>query len=285
MARPGASKDRAESSRGRKSKRAAGKKTAARKRVYATFLKLARMMKRNIHIDWRYMDEDLPIYAVGDVHGMADLLDRMLGLIKEDAARLGVPAHVVFLGDAVNRGPDSRQVIERLLAGPRQSGDEWLVLRGNHEQALLDALRDDEDFETFLHKGGVQTLQSYGISRKHMTRKEVRDSLPEDHVAFLSSLPLTCRTRTHLFVHAGIRAGKALKQQSPKDLMTLREPFFSASAKLPWIVVHGHTPSAGRPVVAKGRIGVDTGACMTGILTAAVICNGKPPRFLTATAS
>ncbi|MCC2096032.1 MAG: serine/threonine protein phosphatase [Hyphomicrobiales bacterium] len=284
MARLEASKDKAESGSGRKLKDAAGKQADARKSVYSTFLKLARMVNRNVHIDWRELDDNLPVYAVGDVHGMAHLLDRMLDLIEDDSAQLGVAAHVVFLGDAINRGPNSRQVIERLVGGPRRPGDEWLVLRGNHEQALLDGLRDDEDFEKFLQKGGVQTLQSYGISRKHMTRKDVRTALPKDHVAFLGSLPLTCRTRSHLFVHAGVRAGRSLKQQAAKDLLTLREPFFAEAAKLPWTVVHGHTPSAGRPVVAKGRIGVDTGACMTGVLTAAVIQNCLPPRFLTAVA-
>ncbi len=244
--------------------------------------RLASVMFDAMHIDWTGISSTGPVYAVGDVHGMADLLDDLLLAIEYDAASLGVPAHVVFLGDAVDRGPDSRKVIDRLMRGPRRYGDEWLVLRGNHEQALLDGLNSDEDFEKLLLKGGVQTLLSYGLARKDMTRKMARAMIPAEHLAFLETLPLTCRTKRYLFVHAGVRPGRSLDEQAPSELMSLREPFFSAAAKLPWIVIHGHTPSSGAPVVTEGRICVDTGACMTGILTAAVIEAGKEPRFLVA---
>ncbi|MGE3247618.1 MAG: metallophosphoesterase family protein [Beijerinckiaceae bacterium] len=239
-----------------------------------------RMSKDGRHVDWRTDMVDGPIYAVGDIHGMAGLLERLLAEIARDADDLGAHARVIFLGDAINRGPESKKVMERLLAGPDRNGDIWLALRGNHEQALLDALQNEDSFERFLEKGGVQTLLSYGLARKEMTRKAMRKALPADHLDFISSLPLTCRTRTHVFVHAGIKPGKSVKHQDPTDLMTLREPFFSHAEELPWTVVHGHTPSSGRPVVARGRIGVDTGACMTGILTAAVIEGDAQPRFL-----
>ena len=235
-----------------------------------------------LHVDWCDRLEKGPIYAVGDIHGMADLLDELLLAIEQDAADLGCPAHVIFLGDAVGRGPETRRVLDRLIAGPRRRGDEWLVLRGNHEQAFLDGLHSDADFEKLLEKGGVQTLLSYGLGRKDMTRKRALAVLPPAHVAFLEKLPLTCRTDDYLFVHAGVKPGVALTGQKPRDLMTLRQRFFSQAEKLPWTVVHGHTPSAGLPLVAKGRIGVDTGACITGVLTAAVIEAGKPVRFLNA---
>lgn len=235
-----------------------------------------------MHVDWRGKLAEGPVYAVGDIHGMADLLDDLLLQIEQDAADLGQPAHVVFLGDAVDRGPDTRRVLDRLIEGPRRYGDEWLVLRGNHEQALLDGLACDDDFDKLLQKGGVQTFLSYGLARKEMSRKRAKAAMPDDHLAFMEAMPLTCRLEDYLLVHAGVRPGKALDKQSPADLMTLREPFFSQAEKLPWTVVHGHTPSAGLPVATRGRIGVDTGACMTGVLTAAVIEAGKPVRFLTA---
>ena len=239
---------------------------------------LDRTMMQSLHIDWSDRAEEGPIYAVGDIHGMAGLLDAILLEIEADAANQATPARIVFLGDAVNRGPDSRQVIERLIAGPRRYGDEWLILRGNHEQSLLDALKSDAAFERFLQKG-LQTMQSYGLTRKQMTRKGLRGALPAEHRAFLENMPLTCRTKDYVFVHAGVRPGKALQDQKAEDLMTLREPFFSRAEKLPWTVVHGHTPTAGHPLVAKGRIGIDTGACMTGVLTAVAIYSGQAPRF------
>lgn len=241
--------------------------------------KLERILNRAIHVDWK--DYEGPVYAVGDVHGMLELLDDLLLEIEADAANLGIPARVVFLGDLINRGPDSRQVIERLLAGPRRYDDEWLVLRGNHEQSLLDALQSEAEFEKFLQKG-VLTLQSYGLGRKDMTRKGLRAALPDTHRNFLENLPLTCRTKEFLFVHAGIRPGTKLDNQRPEEMMTLREPFLSQAGDLPWTVVHGHTPTPGLPVIAAGRIGVDTGACLSGVLTAAVVEFGKAPRFLAA---
>ena len=232
------------------------------------------------HVDWRGTGRDGPIYAVGDIHGMSALLEAMIVRIEQDAAAIGAPARVVFLGDAINRGPNSRQVVERLLGGPQRPGDRWVVLRGNDEQALLDGLDDEAAFAKFLRKGGAQTLLSYGLSGTGMTRAGARAAIPPAHLAFMSRLPLTCRTESHVFVHAGVRAGREIEAQEPADLMTLREPFFSHAAHLPWTVVHGHTPSAGAPVVARGRIGVDTGACLTGVLTGVVIAADAPPRFL-----
>jgi serine/threonine protein phosphatase 1 len=241
--------------------------------------KLARLMSRSQHVDWNGKDNECPVYAVGDIHGMADLLDRLLLEIEADAANLGVPARVIFLGDIVNRGPDSRKVVERLLEGPRRLGDEWLVLRGNHEQSLLDALDDDDAFEKFIPRG-VQTMQSYGLTRKSMTRKAFRSALPDSHKTFLEGLPLTCRTKTHLFVHAGVLPGKQLQDQKPNDLLTIRERFFEKAHTLHRTVVHGHTPTNGDPVIAEKRIDIDTGAYLTGILTAVALQCGHEPRFL-----
>lgn len=231
------------------------------------------------HLEAKRGDRSL-LYAVGDVHGMFNLLEAMIAAIESDAAEAGSPATVVFLGDVINRGPDSRRVVERLVAGPQREGDRWITLRGNHEQALLDGLEDREAFRRFLAKGGAETLRSYGVAGNRMTQENARAALPPEHLAFIASLPLTYRRDNYLLAHAGVRPGKPLEEQKPETLMTIRKPFLQGAAQLPFTVVHGHVPSRGRPVVARGRIGVDTGAVTTGVLTAVAIERKHKPRFL-----
>jgi serine/threonine protein phosphatase 1 len=220
------------------------------------------------------------VYAIGDVHGMADLLDALIACIEADAQEAGRPATLVFLGDLINRGPGSRRVIERIMAGPRRPGDRWITLRGNHEQALLDGLQDSAAFQRFLAKGGVQTLRSYGLVGSRMSLESARAALPREHVDFLAHLPLTYRRGGWLFVHAGVEPGTPVEEQTPEKLMTIRKRFQSGAAQLPFTVVHGHVPSRGKPVVAPGRIGVDTGAVTTGVLTAVALEKKRKPRFL-----
>jgi serine/threonine protein phosphatase 1 len=235
-----------------------------------------------LHLDFTDSLDNAIVYAVGDIHGMSRLLDDLISGIEVDAANHGRPALVIFLGDVVNRGPASREVVERLLAGPRRLGDRWIVLRGNHEQAFIDALRDEASFNRFLRKGGIQTMLSYGLKRKDMTLGAMRAHVPREHLIFLNSLPLTCRIGELLFVHAGVERGKALEDQAPESLMNIREPFLSSRHDLPFTIVHGHVPSAGLPVLADGRICIDTGAVTTGVLTAAVFQDDRPPRFMRA---
>jgi serine/threonine protein phosphatase 1 len=235
------------------------------------------------HVDLTAIRGASIVYAVGDVHGRDDLLARLVRDIEYDASRLGRPALAIFLGDIVNRGPGARQVVETLIAGPRRRGDFWCCLRGNHEQALLDALESDAAFAKFLQKGGAPTAQSYGVRRRDLRRDALRSAIPESHLAFLRALPLTCRVGDRLFVHAGLARGVPLERQSAHTLMNIREPFLSAPHGFPFTVVHGHTPSNGRPVVADGRICVDTGAVLTGVLTAAAFDDDGPgARFLQA---
>jgi serine/threonine protein phosphatase 1 len=237
-----------------------------------------------LHLDFTGSLDNAIIYAVGDIHGMSRLLDDLIAGIEVDAANLNRPALVIFLGDVVNRGPASREVVERLIAGPRRLGDRWLVLRGNHEQAFIDAFRDGASFNRFLRKGGVQTMLSYGLKRRDMTLGAMRAHVPREHLIFLNSLPLTCRIGELLFVHAGVERGKALEDQAPESLMNIREPFLGSRHDLPFTIVHGHVPSAGLPVITDGRICVDTGAVTTGILTAAVFRDDRPVRFMRARA-
>ena len=222
------------------------------------------------------------IYAVGDVHGMSYLLGDMIARVESDAANHGRPALVIFLGDVVNRGPATREVIDRLMAGPRRRGDRWIVLRGNHEQSFLDAFLDNAAFGRFLRKGGVQTALSYDVKRRDMSRVALQACVPQEHLDFLNSTPLSCRVGELLFVHAGVERGKPLDDQDAETLMNIREPFLSSPHGLPYLIVHGHVPSGGSPVVTSGRICVDTGAVTTGVLSAAIFDGGGPARFLQA---
>jgi serine/threonine protein phosphatase 1 len=221
-------------------------------------------------------------YAVGDIHGMRAELDRLLDSIEADAALLGRDATVVFLGDLINRGPASRQVLDRLIAGPARAADRWITLRGNHDQLFIDAIagRSEAAFEQLLRKGGLETLASYGLRRKEASLARARRAVPSHHLRFLESLPLSHPAGDFFFVHAGVDPSRPLERQSEKALMTIREPFLRNAHLLPFTVVHGHVANMKGPVVATNRICVDTGAYATGVLTAVALCGGAPARFL-----
>jgi serine/threonine protein phosphatase 1 len=214
---------------------------------------------------------------------MSRLLDDLIVRIEADAGE--DPAVVVFLGDLVNRGPASRQVLERLIEGPNRRDDRWITLRGNHEQLLLDAVagRSEAAFRRWMQKGGLETLASYGLSRKEASLARARRAIPSPHLAFLDGLPLSFRAGEHFFVHAGIDPRRPFDRQSEDAMMNIREPFLRGAHLLPFTVVHGHVPSPGGPVVAPRRIGVDTGAYASGVLTAVALREGRQPRFLAAT--
>jgi serine/threonine protein phosphatase 1 len=213
------------------------------------------------------------VYGVGDVHGMSDLLAHLLVQIEADSAECGQPALVVFLGDVVNRGAKTRQVLDRLMAGPTRPGDRWIVLRGNHEQMMLEALTGgcEITFQRWLKMGGMETLTSYGGTRKQATPERARDLVGPAHLRFLAELPLIHIAGDYLFVHAGVEPGIPLQRQETAKLLTIRGQFLKRPHGLPFTVIHGHTPTDGRPSLGPGRIGVDTGAYFTGILTAVAI--------------
>jgi serine/threonine protein phosphatase 1 len=223
------------------------------------------------------------VYGVGDVHGMNDLLSHLLVEIESDSAACGKPALVVFLGDVVNRGAQTKQVLDRLTAGPTRPGDRWVVLRGNHEQMMLDALTPGcgDLFQRWLKMGGMQTLASYGGTRKQATPQRARDLVDPAHLHFLAELPLVHIAGDYLFVHAGVEPGVPLHQQDTYKLLNIRGRFLKEPHGLPFTVIHGHTPTDGQPRLGPGRIGVDTGAYFTGILTAVAIePNQAGQRFL-----
>jgi len=227
------------------------------------------------------------VYAVGDIHGCSALLDLLHEAIVRDAGSWLGEKQIVYLGDFVDRGPDSKGVIERLMHGVPE-GFRAHHVKGNHDQAALDFLEDPETYRVWRSFGGADTLLSYGVrpplfeSVEQMV--EARDAfetrLPKEHLAFLRELPLMVTIGDYLFVHAGVRPGVPLDKQVEEDLLWIREEFLFSSVTHGKVVVHGHTPLPA-PVRASNRISVDTGAYATGILTAAVL-EGSTCRFLQA---
>lgn len=217
------------------------------------------------------LPEGLRIYAIGDVHGCADRLARLLDLIAEDAATAPQPERrVVFLGDYVDRGPDSRGAIELVLA-PLAFPTETVALTGNHEAMMLAALErpSEETVSLWLANGAAATLASYAVDDA-LPAARWADRVGERHLAFLRRLARCHRAGGYLFAHAGIRPGVPLEAQDEQDLMWIREPFLSSPDDHGAVIVHGHTPTR-EPVVRPNRIGIDTGAVYGGKLTALVL--------------
>lgn len=228
------------------------------------------------------------VYAVGDIHGCDGLLAQLHRAMAKDAASFGGERKIVYLGDYVDRGPDSRGVIDRLIRG--LPGFSARHLKGNHDAALLDFLAHSETYPAWQNYGGTETLVSYGVrpprgdspAALEETRTAFAAALPPAHLQFLRDLELSVVIGDYLFVHAGIRPGIALDSQSEQDLLWIRDEFLYSSRTYEKIVVHGHTPTD-RPVRMSNRIGVDTGAYATGILSCAVL-EGSECRFLQAVA-
>lgn len=221
-------------------------------------------------------------YAIGDIHGQHALLREAHQWIDADRNRTGdTEAPVVHIGDLVDRGPESRGVIEFLIDG-RDAGRPWRVLRGNHDVMLVlftqgrrdPALRPDLDYLN-PRIGGAATLQSYGIdcSADRAIAEVQADAarlIPLRHLDFLCSFPCYHRRGEVLFVHAGIRPGVALEDQTETDLTWIRAPFHNHTAAHPWLVVHGHT-TIEAPAHYGNRVNIDSGAAYGGPLTAIVI--------------
>ena len=217
-------------------------------------------------------------YAVGDVHGRLDLLDRLLGQIEDD--RSGRPpkkTFIVFLGDLIDRGPDSAGVVERLRTY-RPMGARPVFLGGNHEEVLLRILAGDETIlQSWLKFGGAQCAASYGIGPESLRQMQEGDAIqliqsrfPPAHRQFLESFADTFSFGDYLFVHAGIRPGIAIDEQNRTDLRWIREPFLTDSKEHGCIVVHGHT-IVDQVDERCNRIAIDTGAYQSGVLTALAI--------------
>ena len=215
------------------------------------------------------------IYAIGDIHGRYDLLRLLLDRVGEHAQGLP-PAkslHIVFLGDLIDRGPDSAKVVE-FLHDLEQRTDQVIVLMGNHEEAMLKSLEGDAGvLKRWLSVGGAETVASYGLrlpdprddGRQYI--RYLQSALPGPQMRWLRNLPLTAQSGDYFFCHAGIRPGVALARQSRDDLLWIRDDFIEHEDDHGAVIVHGHTIE---PTVTlrANRIGIDTGAYCHGVLTA-----------------
>ncbi|MDO8288383.1 MAG: metallophosphoesterase family protein [Parvibaculum sp.] len=230
--------------------------------------------------------EDMRLYAVGDIHGRNDLLEQLLTDVAADGCLYADKRKVlIFLGDYVDRGLQSRQVIERLSTLDLE-GFETVFLKGNHELAMMQFLGDAQFGRTWKYYGGLETLHSYGINELTLSdnpddfeaaRRRFNEILPLRHRQFLEFLPLSVTFGDYFFTHAGVRPGISLARQIEDDLLWIRDDFLNSRSSFGKVVVHGHTPQEDA-VFRSNRIGIDTGAYVTGVLTCLVLDGAS--RFL-----
>ncbi len=235
------------------------------------------------------------VYAIGDIHGRLDLLNHLLEDIAEDARYTpydGAPPGrvvVVSVGDLIDRGPDSKAVVERLLSGAPSAGPlagaQFVTLRGNHEDYLMQFLADFSVAPAWFRNGGLEAIRSYvghlpdGYATDYPAlQRLLYRAMPPSHLRFLSRMPLKHVEGDYLFVHAGIRPGVPLERQDAFDLMWIRGEFLHATELAAKMVVHGHTVVA-EPEIHPNRIAIDTGAYRTGVLSCLVL-EGAGRRFL-----
>ena len=222
------------------------------------------------------------VYAVGDIHGC---LERLVSLHEQIAADLAArpveQAWLIHLGDYVDRGPESAQVVEWLLAGPPVPDVTCVNLMGNHEEMMLAAIAATEQGPAshWLTNGGADALMSWGVPR-NASYATWATFIPKSHLIFLRDLALHHTVGPYLFVHAGIRPGVPIERQARADMLWIREPFLSSKTNHGMVVVHGHTPRQ-EPSVRPNRIGIDTGAVIGGVLTC-VVLEGDRMGFISA---
>ena len=231
------------------------------------------------------------VYAVGDIHGRHDLLEALVREIARDVAATPPSAQplLIFLGDYVDRGPGSAQAVDTILRLQGERGFEIRTLKGNHEEALLRFLDEPSFGSTWAEHGGSATLASYGVQPPATRTDPVAWAaaaesfaavLPAAHLTFYRSLELMTEVGDYAFVHAGVRPGVALAHQEERDLLWIRGEFLQATGSFGKVIVHGHTPME-EPQVTRHRLGLDTGAYATGVLTA-VRLDGETQRFIQA---
>ncbi len=251
------------------------------------FVFLKNLASRRKQVRYR-IPEGVRVYAVGDVHGRADLLESLHQRMAADAGSAPAARNVaVYLGDYVDRGLQVREVLDVLLAGP-PPGFEAVYLRGNHEEMMLRFLEDPAHLESWLSIGGQATLLNYRVAvpnngstlkRSPEVRDELVRALPEGHLFFLRLLQTSFALGDYFFVHAGVRPGVPLNQQKPEDLLWIRNGFLSCDTGHGARIVHGHS-IVQRPEILPHRVNLDTGAYASGVLSCAVL-EGEQVRILT----
>jgi serine/threonine protein phosphatase 1 len=223
------------------------------------------------------LPDGLRVYAIGDIHGRADLLKALLQQIDADCLLYpSIRPIVVFLGDYIDRGPASKEVLDLLLGCERTK--ETIFLKGNHETFVHRFLSEPAILDEWRLCGGLETLVSYGLKpsinpgarEQTQLAEELARAIPKRHLEFLESLDLSFSCGDFLFVHAGIRPGVPIRKQSEEDLLWIREEFLSCEERFEKFVVHGHTPVPAVDI-RTNRINIDTGAFATGRLTCIVI--------------
>jgi serine/threonine protein phosphatase 1 len=233
-----------------------------------------------IHLDDASGPEGVRLYAIGDVHGRLDLLEKMHELIAGEIDRdKPVDWLVIHLGDYVDRGPDSRGVIDFLITA-RNRDERFMTLTGNHDLGLLDFLAEPRMDSLFMEFGGIQTAASYGVSFEpadpDLSRfhSELLDAVPREHIRFILSCGFNVAIGDFFFCHAGIRPGVSLDRQDQDDLVWIRKGFLDCPDLFPKVVVHGHTITR-QPELRANRVNIDTGAWFSDVLTAFVVDGGN----------
>jgi serine/threonine protein phosphatase 1 len=206
------------------------------------------------------------IYAIGDIHGCFDPLARLLARIEAHSA--GQPHTLVFLGDYIDKGPDSRRTLVEVMRRQQSEPDRVVCLMGNHEADLLAALGDPKGLRKWLGMGGARLLEEYGVSRP--------EDLPKETLDWMAARPLTHENPWHYFVHAGLDPSRPRDRQTREAKLTMRGDFLSRDHDFGRHVVHGHTPqTSGLPDDRPYRTNIDTSALTTGVLTAAIMEEGR----------
>jgi serine/threonine protein phosphatase 1 len=239
---------------------------------------LSRLFRRNRQtanqLPLLSVPEGIRVYAIGDIHGRIDLFDALLARLDEDdASRTAKTVQLIFLGDLIDRGPDSASVVERVVRLAKH-GDVRMLM-GNHEEVWLAYLEGDtEILPSFTKMGGRETILSYGVSAEEFDNlpgdallRRVRDCVPKNHIDMIRRFEDIIRVGDYTFVHAGIRPGLDIVDQKTEDLRWIREPFLSETAWFGSMIIHGHSVSA-EVDEHPNRIGIDTGAFVSGRLTA-----------------
>ena len=242
--------------------------------------------KNKVSLSEARMPERHRAYVIGDIHGRADLLKVVLDKVADDMTTAPPNVYLIFLGDYVDRGHQSREVIDMILSYS-QPGLNVVTLAGNHEEAMLDFLREPHGASDWLRFGGIATLHSYRVGsppgvltreKQEVIAENLNENLPDKHRQFLEDLDDWFELGDYMFVHAGIDPSRSLSRQDPQQSRWIREPFLSHSRLYEKVVVHGHTITD-KPEFHPNRISIDTGAYYSGNLTCLVLENNDRRRL------